>query len=126
MMRIDEMTIDREQTGHALLLGWARWSTTKKRGNTCRSIEKRHTPELGSVWEGGKTWAVPMPPAKDALAVERAVVALPAAHRLMVRRVYLDGYEPAEMRREMALTEEGCVSLLGRARIMVCNSVGAR
>ena len=111
----------RIQPEHALvhdeLVRWARWSRSRPIYQSCRSLEGNY--RSPQIW-------YPEPPKtpmiiKDVLAVEKAVVKLPASSMQHIKFWYLERRSLDYARRSLGLTQDGAIQHINRARSMVRN-----
>ena len=101
---------------HERLINWARW------------VRPRASSWVHPMWRGfkasevwtGTTTSVPLDPL-DAQAVEKAVSALPDAHRFSVRWCYVYSGQPRKAAQHVGETLEGLYALIVGGRQMLIN-----
>jgi hypothetical protein len=108
---------DNQQDMHERLENWARYVAVKRPHWT--------SPMWRQGKSNGRQWHVPdLAPVVDTLdghALEKAVGALPDAHRDSLRWFYCYRTNPSKPRRELGVTDEGLILLICDGRRMLIN-----
>ena len=100
---------------------WKRWArSTGRSAHVCQSIESRYT--------SPQTWhptAISIPiDIKDALAVEKAITALPGAHKgVVVYFVIYPGQDPFKVAKKLAIKRWSMDGLFAKAMSMIANTL---
>lgn len=125
LMRVQETTVDynhvkpEHEAVHERLSNWARWVRVRPQG------WQTH-PMFRMFQSKARQWEAPMIQnpvnALDALAIERAVSALPRKHREAVRWCYVFQGNPAGAARTLAVSKQGLADLVSDGRTMVKNT----
>ena len=105
---------------HERLSNWARWVRVRPQG-------WQTAPMFRLYQSKARQWEAPVIQdpvnALDALAIERAVSALPHKHRAAVRWCYVFQSNPAGAARALAVSKQGLADLVSVARTMLINTV---
>ena len=104
---------------HERLSNWARWVRVRPQG-------WQTAPMFRLYQSKARQWEAPVIQdpvnALDALAIERAVSALPHKHRAAVRWCYVFQSNPAGAARALAVSKQGLADLVSAGRTMVKNT----
>ena len=104
---------------HERLSNWARWARVRPQG-------WQTAPMFRLYQSKARQWEAPVIQdpvnALDALAIERAVSALPYKHRAAVRWCYVFQSNPAGAARALAVSKQGLADLVSAGRTMVKNT----
>lgn len=106
---------------HERLSNWARWVRVRPQG-------WQTAPMFRLYQSKARQWEAPVIQdpvnALDALAIERAVSALPHKHRAAVRWCYVFQSNPAGAARALAVSKQGLADLVCVGRTMLKNRIG--
>lgn len=118
---IDFFVVEPHQADiHERLCNWARW------------VSVRPVPGQHPMWRQSRSnsrqWHQPEPRHEvntlDAALIEKAVGALPVAHREAIRWQYVWRNGPAKVRRKLGVTDAGLQKLVRDGRQMLMNRAG--
>lgn len=105
---------------HERLSNWARWVRVRPQG-------WQTAPMFRLYQSKARQWEAPVIQdpvnALDALAIERAVSALPHKHRAAVRWSYVHAGNPVAMARALAVSKQGLADLVDSGRTMLKNKL---
>jgi len=102
---------------------WGRWSLRRGgRAGSCGSAEGNYQAPWRQWHYPTAEEMMPQPVAKDMLAIDRAVVRLPALYLDLVRLHYVARLAPRTIRRRLAIHVDTWDTHLYRARQMVINN----
>lgn len=104
---------EKHQDIHADLQRWGAWNSERYRANSCYSVESRYREQTPTAT--GK----PVDP--KMIAIERAVLALPADHRDTVRMFYVQRMTPHRICKQFTLRWTGFPAWMFACRAMVLN-----
>lgn len=105
---------------HARLENWAKWLRPRVSGWHTHPMWRNSRPS--NQWDASPYIGASID-TLDALAIERAVSALPHKHRDAIRWHYYHKGNPAAMARNLGLSKQGLADIVCVARTMLKNTV---
>lgn len=119
---VDYCHVHPEHEGiHARLENWSRWVRVRPHGWQTHPMWKKAL--TSKQWDAAPHIPLPVN-TLDAVAVEKAVSALPVKQREAVRWSYVYGRDPMGMARQLAVSKQGLADLVTDGRTMLKNRIG--
>jgi DNA-directed RNA polymerase specialized sigma24 family protein len=112
---------DQHREIHARLENWAKWLRPRVSGWHTHPMWRNS--RTSNQWEASPYIGASID-ALDALAIEKAVSALPHKHRDAIRWYYYHKGNPAAMARNLGLSKQGLADLVDSGRTMLKNRIG--